>query len=252
MMPAVMIRAILFDFNGVLLDDEPVHFELFRQVLRDEGLDLTEEQYYRDVVALDDARAFAWMFGASGLRLPAPRLQELIEHKAQLYLARMRRQGYPFFPRAVKSVRQAASDGYVLGIVSGALRREIEEALEQENLLDLVECIVAAEDVQESKPHPEGYLRGLALLAGAVARRGAAPLTADQTVAFEDTVEGLAAAQAAGLRTVGIGQTLPAHSLAADWVVETIGDIDLPRMCAQLVRAEHGPSKGTGSSSRLP
>ena len=152
-----MLRGILFDFNGVLIDDEPLHFELFRQVLAEEGVALDEETYYRDYVGFDDATGFRYALPQAE---PAT-VVRLCARKATYYRERIKAGRYPFFAGAVDLVRQAAASGQVLGIVSGALRSEIEPALRQEGIDQLFKVVVAAEDVERSKPDPEGYRRGV-------------------------------------------------------------------------------------------
>ena len=227
------IRAVLFDFNGVLLDDEPVHFELFRRVLREEGLDLTEQTYFEEIVALDDRRGFAASFERSGRDLPESLLLRLCARKAAYYVEWMRANPYPFFAGAVDLVRSASNLGLHLGVVSGALRAEIEGALRQEDLLDHLKFLVAAEDVEHSKPDPEGYRRGLELL------NSQPPLPErlihpHEVLAIEDTAEGLRSAREAGLRTIGVAQTLPAEALEADLVVTDVAQLDLAACCEQL------------------
>ena len=197
-----MLRGILFDFNGVLIDDEPLHFELFREVLAEEGVALTEETYYREYVGFDDVSAFRYALPdadeASVARLGA--------RKATYYRERIRSERYPFFSGAVELVRQAAERDLVLGIVSGALRSEIEPALRQEGIEDLFKVVVAAEDVTEAKPHPDGYQRGVREL------NTQPPLPArlfhpHEVLAIEDTLAGLEAARDAGLATLGVAHT---------------------------------------------
>ncbi len=243
-----MIRGVLFDFNGVLLDDEPVHFRLFRQVLREQGSDLGEDEYYRDVVALDDVRAFRWALTRDGRRPEEAELGRLIERKAELYREEMARRGFPFFAGAADLVRAVSARGLALGVVSGALRAEIEAALAQEGLEHVVGFIVAAEDVKESKPDSEGYRRGLRLLAEHTAdhaERGQA-LEPSQVVAIEDTREGLQAAREAGLRTIGVAQTLPATELRADLVVQRIADLDLESVLEELGGRPRGVAAAAG------
>jgi beta-phosphoglucomutase len=217
-----MLRAILFDFNGVLIDDEPVHFELFRRIFAEEGLPLDEEGYYRDYVGLDDAAGFRFAWEAADRELDAITLARLCARKAAYYQEALREGSYTYFPGAVELVRDAARAGLTLGVVSGALRDEIGPALRQEGLEELFKVIVAAEDVERSKPDPEGYLLGLSQLNA----RPPLPerlLHPHEVLAIEDTVAGLEAARAAGLATLGVAHTFPADALAlADAVVPAL------------------------------
>jgi beta-phosphoglucomutase-like phosphatase (HAD superfamily) len=115
-----VLRAVLFDFNGILVDDEPVHLEMFQRVLADEGITLTAEDYYRDYLGFDDRGCLAAVLQAAGETATVPRLMRLIARKASYYQEYIRKNGYPFFPGAVELVREVADSGRRIGIVSGA------------------------------------------------------------------------------------------------------------------------------------
>lgn len=225
-----MFRAVVFDFNGILVDDEPVHYEMFHRVLADEGIELSREDYYRDYLGLDDRGCLTAVFERAGQPLPLPRLMRLIARKASYYQERIRDGGYPFFPGAVELVREIAAAGWMLGIVSGALREEVEGALRQEGLLELFKILVTADDVEESKPNPAGYLRAIE------AFNSEPPLPerlvhGHEVLVLEDSPAGLAAARDAGLTTVGVGQSYPVGELVgADAVVAALAGLTLEKL----------------------
>jgi HAD superfamily hydrolase (TIGR01509 family) len=222
-----VLRAILFDFNGVLVDDEPLHLEMFQRVLAEEGVSLTREDYYSHYLGLDDRGCFAAVLARAGEPATLPRLMRLITRKASYYQERIREQGYPFFPGALDLVRGAAAAGRMLGVVSGALREEVEGALRQAGVLDLFKVLVTAEDVAEGKPDPEGYRRALEALntLPPLPERLVHP---HEVLAIEDSPAGLEAAAGAGLLTLGVAHTYPAAHLAeADAVVERVKDLAL-------------------------
>ena len=236
---APMLRAILFDFNGVLVDDEPIHLEMFQRVLAEEGIALTAEEYYRDYLGFDDRACFAAVLARAGRTAPEERLDALISRKAEAYQQRIRRGGFPFFPGAAAAVRRAAAAGLRLGIVSGALRHEIEGALGQEGLIELFDAVVSADEIARSKPAPDGYRRGLELLAARLAP-GQPALRPREVLAVEDSPAGLAAAHGAGMPTLGVAQTYAAAELAgADLVIERLADLDLDALRERL--AARGP-----------
>jgi len=225
-----MLRGILFDFNGVLVDDEPLHLALFAQVLAEEGIALTPERYYADYLGFDDKGCFAAAFADAGRRLDEIRLAALIERKARYYAAEAAAHGFPFFPGALDCIRAAAAAGLVLGVVSGALRQEIEGALAAGGVRPLFATVVAAEDVCEGKPHPEGYRRGSAALASALPPSQPA-LAPAEIVAIEDSPAGLAAARDAGLRTLGVAHTYNAGELSlAEAVVASLAGLSPARL----------------------
>jgi beta-phosphoglucomutase len=234
-----VLRAALFDFNGVLVDDEPVHLELFQRVLAEEGVALSPADYYGRYLGLDDHACFAAALAAAGEAATVPRLMRLIARKSSYYQERIRREGYPFSPGAAGLVRELAARGWMLGVVSGALREEVEGALRQEGLLDRFKVLITAEDVRESKPSPEGYQQALE----AFNSRPPLPerlLHPHEVLAVEDSPVGLAAAAEAGLPTLGIARSYSRDRLRdADAVVEALSDLSperLERLFAEVSR----------------
>ena len=225
-----MLRAIVFDFNGVLVDDEPLHFRLFQRVLGEEGLSLSEEGYYDRYLGLDDRGCFSAVLEASGGDASPPRLMRLIARKAAYYGEEIRRTGFPFFPGAVDLVRSCADRGWMLAVVSGALRDEVEGALAQEGLGQAFKVLVTAEDVEHTKPDPEGYRKALEGL-NALPPLPERLLHPHEVAALEDSPAGLEAAAGAGLRTLGVAQTYGADELVpADAVVDMVEGLDADRL----------------------
>ena len=184
-----MTAAILFDFNGVIVDDEPQHCAALIATLADYGYALDRDSYYRDYLGFDDRECFRFSFGKLGRPADEPALAAAIERKHAHY-ARAVRDSVRLVPGAQDFVEAAALDGYQLAIVSGALRREIELVLDLVGLRPHFAEIVAAEDVSACKPDPQGYNRA----------REALALAPSRCVVVEDSLPGLAAARAAGLR----------------------------------------------------
>ena len=222
-----MLRALIFDFNGIIVDDEPLHFALFRDVLAEEGLELSKDDYYKHYLGFDDRGCFTALLERAG-RQPAPEfVMRLIARKSAYYQTRIRDDGFPIFPGAAELISAACDAGLYLGLVSGALREEVEGALSQIGHLQDFKVLVPAEDVKRSKPDPEGYLRALDLL------NSQPPLPSrllhpHEVVAIEDAPAGIEAARGAGLVTVGIAHTYPRSELGmADRSFDTIAEVDL-------------------------
>jgi HAD superfamily hydrolase (TIGR01509 family) len=234
-----VLRAILFDFNGVLVDDEPIHLEMFQRVLGEEGMALSAEDYYTRFLGLDDRGCFAAVLAEAGEPATVPRLMRLIARKASYYQERIRKSGYPFFPGAVELVDALAARGWMLGVVSGALREEVEGALRQARVLDRFKVLITAEDVEEGKPDPEGYRRALEAL-NSLPPLPERLLHPHEVLAVEDSPAGLAAASEVGLATLGIAHTYPAHRLrGADAVAEGLRELSpdrLERLYAEVSR----------------
>jgi HAD superfamily hydrolase (TIGR01509 family) len=184
-----MTAAILFDFNGVIVDDEPQHCDALIATLGEYGYALDRDTYYREYLGFDDRECFRFSFGRMNRAADEPALLEAIERKNAHY-ERAVRTSMRLVPGATDFIEDAALDGFQLAIVSGALRREIELVLDLAGLRAHFSEIVAAEDVSACKPDPQGYNRARARLALAPAR----------CIVIEDSLPGLAAARAAGLR----------------------------------------------------
>jgi len=187
-----MTDALLFDFNGVIVDDEEQHRRAFQAVLADAGIPLTREQYYAHYLGCDDLACFVSAFKRAGRSLTGPQADGLVADKSRRY-EHLIEESLVLVPGAAEFVERAAGQ-FRLGLVSGALRREIELVLDRVGLRSHFEVVVAAEDVEACKPDPAGYLAARATMD----RRAA--LTVDRCVALEDSLPGLAAARAARMR----------------------------------------------------
>jgi HAD superfamily hydrolase (TIGR01509 family) len=227
--------ATYFDFNGVLVNDELVHFETFRQVLAELGVDLSEKDYLERYLGFDDAGAFGAVLRDAGRAPSAEQISELIEAKRPLYMARARA-ALPTFEGAAELVRRRAADGPAL-VVSGALRDEVELGLEVLGVKSCIASIVSAEDTRVCKPDPEGYLLGIRWLSERGPREHA-----ERGLVIEDSLAGVQAAKAAGLPCVAVTHTYSQQELAgagADAVVGKLGEIDDP-LLASLFRKLYG------------
>ncbi len=201
-----MIRAVVFDFDGVIANSEPLHFRAYRDVLVVKGIALTEAAYYEDYLGYDDIGAFTAIAADNGTAFSADDLAGLVARKA-VRLEELEKSGSVLFPGARDAiVRMAAA--FPIAVVSGALKAEILRVLEHEGLLRHFQFVVSAEDTPASKPDPAPYL-----LAADKLRSGLADLQTSECVAIEDSKWGLVSARAAGMRTIGITQTYPASAL---------------------------------------
>jgi beta-phosphoglucomutase len=206
------VTATLFDFNGVLVDDEHVHLASFREVLEPLGVFVTDAEYNEKYLGFDDAGAFRAIL--QDHRVSEALVDELILAKKPVYMRRIETD-LRIFDGAVDIVRRRAELGPV-GIVSGALRHEIEHALTKMGVRQLVSFIVSAEDTRACKPDPEGY-------ALAVSRLGT------RAVVVEDSIAGVEAARSARLRCAAVTHSYPRLALeraGADVVVDALADLD--------------------------
>src|SRR6185312_15978626 len=209
--------ATLFDFDGVLVDSEPVHLAAFNDVLAPRGVTISQHEYDTRYIALDDAGVFRAVLtsGSLGPRtLREEEVRQLVAAKAPRFMARFE-ESFRTFPGAAELVARRAGRGPV-GVVSGALLHEIEFALRKMGVRDHVRFVVSAESPGPSKPDPAPFVLGVAELR----RLG----HAGPAVVIEDSTGGVTAAKRAGLRCVGV-----AHSAGPD---------DLRRAGADAVAAD--------------
>jgi len=195
--------ALLLDFNGVIINDEEQHREALTATLAGHGIPLPREEYYATYLGRDDRECFRLAFRRAGLPAGREELRAAVDRKSAAYRALVSAR-MDLVPGAADFVEQASRLGLAVGIVSAAPREEIEFVLRTAGIHDLVDAVVAAEDVTTCKPSPEGYLYGLDLLR-------ADPETA---YAIEDSVPGVQAARAAGLRVAALTTSHPAAELA--------------------------------------
>jgi len=218
-----VLRAIVFDFDGVIANSEPLHFTAFRDVLAERGVDLTEAAYYTRYLGYDDVGAFKTIARDRGRAWSAADLTALLTDKAARMEA-LERNASVLFPGAADAIRRAAA-AVPIAIASGALGAEIRRVLDGADLTKHFTAIVAAEDTPAGKPAPDPYHRAVALLSRASDGQG---LPAADCVAIEDSRWGIESARAAGLRTVGVTSSYDAAELpGADLIIGSLAELDL-------------------------
>ena len=224
------IGAVIFDFNGVLVDDEAIHFALFREVLAQEGVVITERDYHERYLGYDDRGCFQAALVDAGQSADRARLDQLIARKAHRYVE-VAEQGLRFFPEAAETLGAVAAR-WPVAICSGALRPEIEDALRRLGRLDNITAIISAEDTDKGKPDPEGYRLALAALRARPCNdhdlttshpKTQLNLEAINCLVVEDSLAGIVSAKGAGMQAVGVPNTYTAYQLrdaGADEVVD--------------------------------
>jgi len=196
-----MTSGILFDFNGVIIDDESQHCDALIATLAEYGYSLDRDAYYREYLGFDDRECFRFTFERMGSAPDDAALIEAVARKHAAY-AQAVQSSIRLVPGAAEFVENAALDGFQLAIVSGALRSEIAMLLELTGLGPHFAAIVAAEDVEACKPDPRGYNRARELL----------ELSPKRCVVVEDSLPGLQAARSAGLRCAMLATSYPEHA----------------------------------------
>jgi beta-phosphoglucomutase-like phosphatase (HAD superfamily) len=224
------LAAIVFDFDGVLANSEPLHERAYKAVLADLGVTFTHERYYAEYLGFDDVGVFEAVSKDFGLSLSEQDIRSLIAVKSDA-LASLIDEAGVLFPGARACVERCAA-AVPLAIASGALRREIELVLTRTGLSRYFQCVVGAEDTPRSKPAPDPYAR-------AVARLGVDPA---RTAAIEDSRWGMESAAAAGLKVVAVTTTYAAADLGgADLIVSSLDEIAPDRLDAIIRQGRRHP-----------
>ena len=215
-----MIRALIFDFNGVLADDDPIHMEAFRETAKSEGLSFSDAEYLDKYLPLNDWDCFKTLFAAHGRPLAESKLNELIRRKSAHYFHAIADKTV-LFSEAAAAIK-AATLRCPLAIASGARAEEIRHILKQGGLEGCFSAIIAAEDVRFGKPHPEPFLRAHEKLKERDHSLGLA-----DCVAVEDSVGGIQSAHGAGMRCLAIAHSYSPERLRSEkpeWVIDSIAD----------------------------
>jgi beta-phosphoglucomutase len=210
----VIVRAVIFDFNGTLSNDEPILCEIFSELFAEQGKPLSAEEYFDELAGLSDPEIVRTWLGPTH-----PAVDEVIAERIARYRAAVS-DGSTVSETVREAVRYAAGR-VAVAIVSGAARAEIDPVLTAAGLSPVIQVVVSADDVSEGKPNPESYLRALELLDD--------DIRAGEVIVFEDTEAGIAAAKAAGMKCVAVLGTLePERLAAADEIIPAI-DVALMR-----------------------
>jgi beta-phosphoglucomutase len=208
-----MIHAVVFDFDGVLADSEPLHLLAYQEILSHLGVTLTREEYYAQYLGYDDVGVFTALAEVHGWEMNGSRVAALVEEKGRVFDTMIETIDV-LYPGAEACIEALAAE-YPLGIASGALRPEIEAILRRARLDGQFRFIVASGDTPKSKPAPDPYLRAAEL-------HGLAP---GACLAIEDSHWGIVSARDAGLSCVGIATTYPRTELQrANRIIDSLAE----------------------------
>jgi HAD superfamily hydrolase (TIGR01509 family) len=225
-----MIQGIFFDFNGVIIDDEPLQMAAYRDLLREQGIELTESDYY-SALGMDDKTFVRAAFARGKKMLSDEVLETLIEGKVVRH-RKLIEEELPLFPGVVTFLK-ATSRHYSLGLVSMAMLAEIQYVLDGARLRSLFSVIVSAEDVNVCKPAPDCYRLALEKLNETRLAERLLPLLASECLVIEDSPPGIESGKRAGMRTLGVTNTVSEEQLRAagaeivtaslaDWTVDAV------------------------------
>tara|TARA_B100001123_G_scaffold450778_1_gene623689 strand:- start:69200 stop:69904 length:705 start_codon:yes stop_codon:yes gene_type:complete len=212
---------IIFDFDGVIADTEPLHLKAYQEVLAGTAMNLDSKSYFKHYLGYDDVGVFSNVAKDQDHSLNDSELRKLIDEKSKVFQTLVK-QNNVLFPYADSCIRELA-ETVPLGIASGALHEEIELILETYGLRRYFGAIVAADDVHKSKPAPDTYIKTVQLL-----NRNHSSRNSGSYVAIEDSLWGIDAAHSAGLKCIAITNSYPASVLvSADLVIDKLSEVTI-------------------------
>ena len=226
-----MLKAIIFDFDGVITDSEILHLRAFNQVLAPHGIEITTQEYYKVYLGMTDVDCYKMLIHKGLLKIGEEEIESFIEKKYHIFEKLAKTEGH-IIEGARDFVQMLSQNKLPLAICSGSLMAEIELILEQARLRPYFTAIVSGDQMRKSKPDPHGYLLTLQKLN----RDRREPILADQCVVIEDSHWGLEAAITAGMHTIAVTNSYDAEQLSmAEKIVARLSDLsisDLQQLCA--------------------
>ncbi len=236
------LKAVLFDFNGVIINDEPLHEKLIEQILIEENLRPIPGEFQQVCLGRSDRVCLTELLNRRGRVVSESYLIQLMQRKAQAYQQQLdSMQKLPLYSGLDDLIFQVRSHNLKLAIVSGAMRSEIELVLNRANLAPHFPVIVAGDDITTSKPEPDGYLLAVERLNQEYPDLQLQP---SECLAIEDTPAGIQAAKRAGISVVGVANTYPFHMMQrqGNWAVDYLCDLDLQWVQQVLSAANPQPA----------
>ena len=221
-----MLRAIIFDMDGVICDSEPLHMKAFQQVLAEETVHITDQEYYDRYLAHDDRGSFEAAFREHSRAEPdMQKMKSLLARKARRFDEYMK-DGLVIYPGVDAFIKKAGVK-YSLALASGARRLEVEFVLKKARLRDLFTAVVSADEVKDGKPQPESFERAVEIL-NRMRLDGTPEILPADTLVIEDSPRCITTAKKLGMKTVGMATSYKADELKeADLVIESLVGLDL-------------------------
>ena len=227
------LKAVLFDFNGVMINDESIHENIIDKLMLDENLQLKRGEFREVCLGRSDRTGITELLKRRGRYLTEAYLDRLLRGKTQAYQEKIDSlETLPVYDGLAEFIDKIRVSGLKMAVVSGAMRSDIELVLDRSGLAANFELIVAGDDLVASKPEPDGYLLAVELLNQKYPDFN---LRAIECLALEDTFPGIEAAKKAGMQVAGVTHTYPFHMIQrqANWTVDYFADLELDRV-AQL------------------
>ncbi|MBD2088613.1 HAD family phosphatase [Microcoleus sp. FACHB-1515] len=233
------LKAVLFDFNGVIINDEPLHQKLIEQLLIEENLRPNPQDFWQFCIGRSDRACLADLLSSRGRTVTDKYLDELVARKSRAYVQQLESiEKLPIYPGLADLIYQLKVAQIPIALVSGATRAEVELVLDRANLSSAFTLSVCGDDITHSKPDPEGYKLAIDRLSQIVPN-----LHPSECLAIEDSFAGLEAAKAAKIPVVGVANTYPFHMMQrlSNWAVDYLSDLELDRVRAVFSGGERQP-----------
>jgi beta-phosphoglucomutase len=225
-----VLRAVLFDFNGVIINDESLHRESLDELLLAENLPPQGKEFWQISVGRSDKACLRELLKLRGRFVTDEYLDKLVVQKAKLYRNRLEQLvTLPIYPEVIQFIDKLYTSDYKLAVVTGSVRSAAELVLKQAEIDRYFATVVTGDDIRESKPDPEGYLLAVKQLNQLDPDLNLLP---SECLAIEDTFAGIQAAKSAGIQVVAIAHTYPFHMLQrqANWTIDCFADLELDRV----------------------
>ncbi|RCJ17524.1 HAD family hydrolase [Nostoc sp. ATCC 43529] len=236
------LKAVLFDFNGVIINDESIHLQLIDEILIQENLQPQRVNERQASLGRSDRACFTQLLSNRGRVATEKYLTQLLHRKAEAYTLELEKiEKLPLYPGVEDLIFQVRSRNLKLGLVSGAIRKEIELVLNLAKLSEHFKIIVAGDDITTSKPEPDGYLLAVKKLNEEYPELNLQP---QECLAIEDTPAGIQAAKRSHMQVVGVANTYPFHMLqrCCNWTVDYLTDLELERVQEVYSQKQSQPS----------
>lgn len=224
------LKAVLFDFNGVIINDEPIHQQLTDRILIEENLRPRPDEYRQVCLGRSDRACLNALLTSRGRVVSDSYLTGLVNRKAQAYQQELETlKKLPIYPGLDDLIFKFRAAQLKMAVVTGAVRSEVELVLNRANIAEQFTVIVAGDEIKVSKPEPDGYLLAVERLNQLYPNLNLKP---SECLAIEDTPTGIQAAKRAGVPVVGVAHTYPMHMLQrqANWVVDYLSDLEVERV----------------------
>ena len=224
------LKAVLFDFNGVIINDEPIHEQLINQIVIAENLRPQPADFRKFCLGRSDRACLSDLLKDRGRFVTEDYLTKLIKQKAQDYQRHLETlEKLPIYPGLEDLIFKLRVAKLPIGVVTGAIRSEVQLVLNQVNLAQHFDVIVTGDDLTASKPEPDGYLLAVE---GLNKLHPELKLQPSECLAIEDTFVGIKAAKQAGMQVVGVANSYPFHMLQrqTNWTVDYLSDLDVERV----------------------